>query len=90
MPFYPSGRFSFVILVVVSILIMVPASPGFIGVYHWGTVLALSYYGIPREEALSCALVMHATQFLVITLIGFYYLRREHLSLKQIEKEAEE
>jgi uncharacterized protein (TIRG00374 family) len=81
---------SFVILVVVSILIMVPASPGFIGVYHYGTVISLSYYGIPREEALSCALVMHATQFLVITLVGFYYLRREHLSLKEIEKEAEE
>jgi uncharacterized protein (TIRG00374 family) len=80
---------SFVILVVVSILIMVPASPGFIGVYHYGTVLSLSFYGIQREEALSCALVMHATQFLVITLVGFYYLRKEHLSLKQIEEEAE-
>jgi uncharacterized protein (TIRG00374 family) len=79
---------SFVILVVVSILITVPASPGFIGVYHYGTVLSLGFYGISREQALSCALVMHATQFLVITLVGFYYLRREHLSLKQIEKEA--
>lgn len=79
---------SFVILVVVSILIMVPASPGFIGVYHYGTVLSLGFYGIAREQALSCALVMHATQFLVITLVGFYYLRKEHLSLKQIEAEA--
>jgi uncharacterized protein (TIRG00374 family) len=81
---------SFVILVVVSILITVPASPGFIGVYHYGTVLSLGFYGIGREQALSCALVMHATQFLVITLVGFYYLRREHLSLKEIEKEAEQ
>jgi len=79
---------SFVILVVVSILITVPASPGFIGVYHYGTVLSLGFYGIAREEALSCALVMHATQFLVITLVGFYYLRREHLSLKEIEEGA--
>lgn len=81
---------SFVILVVVSILIMVPASPGFIGVYHYGTVLSLGFYGIPREMALSCALVMHATQFLVITLVGVYYLRREHLSLTDIEKEVEQ
>lgn len=80
---------SFVILVVVSILIMVPASPGFVGVYHYGTVLSLGIYGIGKEEALSCALVMHATQYLVITLVGFYYLRREHLSLKQIEEKAE-
>ncbi|MDD4052435.1 MAG: lysylphosphatidylglycerol synthase transmembrane domain-containing protein [candidate division Zixibacteria bacterium] len=80
---------SFVILVVVSILIMVPASPGFVGVYHYGTLLSLGIYGIGKEEALSCALVMHATQYLVITLVGFYYLRREHLSLKQIEEKAE-
>lgn len=81
---------SFVILVVVSILIMVPASPGFIGVYHYGTVLSLGFYGIPKTQALSCALVMHATQFLVVTLVGFYYLRREHLSLKEIEEGAEQ
>jgi uncharacterized protein (TIRG00374 family) len=80
---------SFVILVVVSILITVPATPGFVGVYHYGTVLSLSFYGIAKGPALSCALVMHATQFLVITLVGFYYLRREHLSLKEIEEEAE-
>jgi len=32
---------------------------------------------------------MHATQFLVITIVGLYYLRREHLSLKEIGQEAE-
>jgi glycosyltransferase 2 family protein len=80
---------SFVILVVVSILITVPSSPGFVGVYHYGTVLSLQLYGVSPEQALSCALVMHATQFLVITIVGLYYLRREHLSLKEIEQEAE-
>jgi len=81
---------SFVLLVVVSIAIMVPSSPGFVGVYHWGAVLSLSFYHVDESAALSCALVMHATQFLVITLVGIYYLRKEHLSLKQIEEEAEQ
>ncbi|MFH1701479.1 MAG: lysylphosphatidylglycerol synthase transmembrane domain-containing protein [Candidatus Zixiibacteriota bacterium] len=80
---------SFVILVVVSILIMVPASPGFIGVYHYGAVLSLGFYNIDQSTALSCSIVMHAAQYSVVTLVGFYYLRKEHLSLKQIEKEAE-
>jgi glycosyltransferase 2 family protein len=79
---------SFVILVVVSILITVPSSPGFVGVYHSGTVWSLALYHIPQSAALSCALVMHATQYLVVTLVGFYYLRREHLSLKEIEQEV--
>lgn len=79
---------SFVLLVVVSILIMVPSSPGFVGVYHYGSVLSLGFYDIPQSAALSCAIVMHATQYLVVTLAGFYYLRKEHLSLKEIEAEA--
>ncbi|MEE9442917.1 MAG: lysylphosphatidylglycerol synthase transmembrane domain-containing protein [candidate division Zixibacteria bacterium] len=80
---------SFVILVVVSILIMVPASPGFIGVYHYGAVLSLGFYNVDQSTALSCSIVMHAAQYLVVTLVGFYYLRKEHISLKQIEKEVE-
>ncbi|MEZ5359107.1 MAG: lysylphosphatidylglycerol synthase transmembrane domain-containing protein [Candidatus Zixiibacteriota bacterium] len=80
---------SFVILVVVSILITVPASPGFVGVYHYGAVLSLGFYGVDNSAALSCSIIMHATQYLVVTLAGLYYLRKEHLSLKQIEEEVE-
>lgn len=81
---------SFVLLVVVSVLIIAPSTPGFVGVYHYGVYVSLSFYGVPKSTAVSCALVMHATQFLVITLIGLYYLRREHLSLRAIEEGAEE
>ena len=79
---------SFFLLVVVSISILVPSSPGFIGVYHAGTVFTLTQYGIGREDALSFALVLHAAQYIPITLMGFYYLRKEHLSLKRLEEEA--
>jgi uncharacterized protein (TIRG00374 family) len=79
---------SFVLLVVVSISILIPSSPGFIGVYHAGAVWTLSVYGIGREDALSFALVLHAAQYIPITLMGFYYLKKEHLSLKKLEEEA--
>jgi len=79
---------SFFLLVVVSISILVPSSPGFVGVYHAGTVFTLTQYGIGKEPALSFALVLHAAQYVPITLMGFYYLRKEHLSLKQLEREA--
>jgi len=81
---------SFVLLVFVSILILAPSTPGFLGVYHYGVVLALAVYGIPKEEALSCALVLHATQYIVVTLMGFYFLKKEHLSLKDLEDSAAE
>ncbi|NOY87833.1 MAG: flippase-like domain-containing protein [FCB group bacterium] len=81
---------SFVLLVFVSILILAPSTPGFLGVYHYGVVLALAVYGISKEEALSCALVLHATQYIVVTLMGFYFLKKEHLSLKDLEDSAAE
>lgn len=79
---------SFVVLVVVSISILVPSAPGFVGVYHAGAVWSLVAYGVPKAEALSCALVLHAAQYIVVTLMGFIYLKKEHLSLKQLEDEA--
>ncbi len=79
---------SFFLLVVVSISILIPSSPGFVGVYHAGAVFALQQYGIGREAALSFALVLHAAQYIPITVMGFYYLKKEHLSLRRLEEEA--
>lgn len=81
---------SFVVLVVVSVSILVPSTPGFVGVYHAGAVWSLTVYGIAKEDALSCALVLHAAQYIVVTLGGFYYLRKGHLSLKSLEEAAED
>jgi uncharacterized protein (TIRG00374 family) len=79
---------SFVLLVVVSILIMAPSTPGFLGVYHYGVVISLGIYGITDEKARACALVLHAAQYLIVTLMGFYFLKKEHLSLKKLEESA--
>jgi len=79
---------SYVLLVVVSVSILVPSSPGFVGVYHYGTVWTLTSYGIAKEQALSFALVLHAAQYIPITAMGFYYLKKEHLSLKKLEQES--
>jgi uncharacterized protein (TIRG00374 family) len=86
--FHLSFDAPFVLLVVVSISILIPSSPGFVGVYHFGAVWTLMAYGIAKEDALSCAIVMHAVQFIVVTLMGFYFLRKEHLSLKELEERA--
>jgi len=79
---------SYVLLIVVSISILIPSSPGFIGVYHGGVVWTLHYFGIGADEAVSCAIVLHAAQFIPITLMGFIYLYKEGMTLKQLEKEA--
>jgi hypothetical protein len=37
---------------------------------------------------LSYSIVLHLSNYVPITLVGLYYLRREHFTLKQIEEEA--
>jgi len=81
---------SYVLLVVVSIIILVPQSPGFIGPFHWGVYYTLHFFDVPDNDAKACAIVLHAAQFIPITLMGFYYLWKEGLSLKRLEKAAME
>jgi len=84
---HPPLDASFVVLAVVSVGIMLPNAPGFIGPYQYLTVLSLSLYDIHADLAAACSIVMWATQYLTITIAGLYYLRKEHLSLKQVEEE---
>lgn len=81
---------SFVLLVVVSVSILIPSTPGYLGVYHYATVWTLTSknYQIDSEHALSFALVLHAAQYIPITLMGFYYLRKSHLSLAKLEEQS--
>lgn len=78
---------SFVVLAVVSVGIMLPNAPGFIGPYQYLTVLSLSLYNVEADKAAACSIVMWATQYFTITLAGLYHLRREHLSLKEVENQ---
>lgn len=75
---------SFVVLVVVSLLISIPSTAGFVGVYHWGVQISLQIYGLAKGEALAVAIVLHAAQYIPITLLGLYYLRKEHLRLSTV------
>ena len=79
---------SFTTLAVVAIGITLPSSPGFVGVYHLAVILTLTKYGIDESSAAACAVVMHAAQYLTVTLFGLYFLKAKHLSLKEVEADA--
>jgi len=46
---------------------------------------SLGLFGISKAEALSFSIVLWLCQYLPVTLLGLYYLRREHFSLKAVE-----
>lgn len=61
--------------------VSIPSAPGYIGVWHAASVLALSLFGVTQAPALGYALLYHASQFVPITLIGWLFLVREQMSL---------
>jgi len=69
------------VLAVLGLGISLPSSPGFIGVFQAATVLALSLFGVSRVDALSFSLLLHASQFVPVTVWGLLLLVVEHVSL---------
>jgi uncharacterized protein (TIRG00374 family) len=58
------------IFAISSLGMLLPSTPGAIGVYEASAVLALSWFGVEKEQALGIALFIHALQFIPTTLLG--------------------
>jgi uncharacterized membrane protein YbhN (UPF0104 family) len=69
------------VMVFVGFGISIPSAPGYVGVWHAANVLALAVFGVSQAVALGYAVLYHASQFVPITLIGWIFLLREHVSL---------
>ena len=80
---------SLVVLVIVSIGIMIPSSPGFVGTYHWFCMKSLALFGIPESEALGFAVISHAVNTIPFTIIGLFYFWRENLHFSDAVAEKE-
>jgi uncharacterized membrane protein YbhN (UPF0104 family) len=71
--------------VVVSLGLMIPSGPGFVGTFEAAVILSFQFLSgsssVTKDQAVSYAILYHATQFIPITVIGFYYLWKSNLSL---------
>ncbi len=73
---------SMFILVLLVFAVMVPASPGFIGTYHYACFKGLSAFDIAGPTAVSIALVLHAIGFFPVIIAGFFHLWQSKMSLR--------
>jgi glycosyltransferase 2 family protein len=74
----------FFVLTVTNLGSAIPSSPGFIGVYHYLAVLALSVWIPDKSEALGYAIGTHGISVLVNILLGCTCLAREGVALQSI------
>ena len=77
---------SMFILVLLVFAVMVPASPGFIGTYHYACFKGLSIFGVAESKAVSIALIVHGIGFFPVIIVGFYYLWRCKISFSDIQR----
>lgn len=79
-----------VMLVVTAIGIMVPAAPGYIGTMNIACKVGLRLFGVGPELSVPFSWFYWAGQWLPVTLVGLYCLRREGLSLASLGRAREE
>lgn len=72
------------LMVLVNLGIMIPSAPGYVGTFQFFAVAALAVFQVPRETALSLAIVSHAMQYLLVTAIGAFFVLRSQLSWSRL------
>ncbi len=76
-----------VLLVITTISVVVPSSPGYIGTYHWLCQVSLELFSVPRAIGLTYAIVVHAINFFPIFLVGFMLAWKEGIRLSKVQNE---
>ncbi|MFH1929645.1 MAG: lysylphosphatidylglycerol synthase transmembrane domain-containing protein, partial [Chloroflexota bacterium] len=72
------------VLCIAALGMVIPSSPGYIGVFEYLVVLTLSLFGIDKELALSYGLVLHGVNYVGLSLLGVVGLWKESLSYADV------
>jgi uncharacterized protein (TIRG00374 family) len=72
---------SLIVLVMTTIAIIVPSSPGYIGTYHYLCQVALALFGVPAGSALSFATVAHGVSMLPTFIVGLCFAHYEGMAI---------
>lgn len=79
---------AFVLNVVLIVGIAIPTAPGFVGNWHYSSILGLGIFGIAQAEALSFAVIHHFLSIIVVIIMGLIFTFTSRISLIQIKREA--
>jgi len=78
-PWVASIRLSLAVFAATNIINFIPATPGAIGLFEYGTILGLGGLGIDQTTALSASLLLHMIQYAALLPLGtFLYLTALH------------
>lgn len=79
---------SLLVLIFILFAVSIPSAPGYIGTFHGFVIASLVFMGIDPNAARAGAVVMHATNYIPVTLMGLYFLWRGNITLKSAAKSS--
>jgi glycosyltransferase 2 family protein len=79
---------SLIVLVVTTIGIVIPSSPGYVGTYHWLCQISLVMFGIPAGPALSFAILTHGVNFLPVLIVGLILAYYEGVEIFRVQEKS--
>lgn len=78
-----------VVMVLNTLALMIPITPGNAGTFELVVVAALLAYGIEKSDAILFALALHILDFIPIFIMGLFFLKSEKVDFKEIKKQGE-
>jgi len=81
---------SLILLVITTIAVVVPSSPGYVGTYHYLCQITLALFGVPAGPALSFAVVVHGINFLPVLVVGLFLAQYEGMAILKMSKDVSE
>lgn len=78
-----------VIMVVNTLALMIPITPGNAGTFELAVVAPLLAFKVVKSDAVLYALALHILDLIPIFVMGFLFLRSERMTLKEIKEEGE-
>lgn len=77
-----------VVMVLNTLALMIPITPGNVGTFELVVVAALLAYGIPKSDAVLFAMALHILDLIPIFIMGLFFLRSEKVNLKEIHEQG--
>jgi uncharacterized protein (TIRG00374 family) len=73
---------------VVNLFTTIPSTPGYVGTFDAPGIAVLTQFGVPQAIATGYTLVLHIVLWLPITALGAFYMLRESVGWRDMERAA--
>jgi uncharacterized protein (TIRG00374 family) len=81
---------AFTVQSLINFGLVIPATPGFVGVFEAITRASLSIYGVDAATAVSYAVAYHFCLYAPVTLLGLWSLNRTRIRMVEVQEEVDE